>query len=373
MLKPLLQPNELPVDVIICHHHGAQMLDECLATLYNGTMIPQHVIVVDNASADGSYEMLLEKYPQVDVMRSEINLGFVKGNMLAYNSLTQTPNTYLWLLNNDTLVGETCLQELYNTMETMPEVAASQPKIISIPYEGCFDYAGGAGGYLDAYGFPLARGRLLTTLETDTGQYDQVAEIFWASGATFFVRHSVTCEVELFDESYYAVSEEVDLSWRILLRGYKIICQPKATLRHYGGFTPDKMSAQGMYLRHRNSIMTMLKNYSQASLWRVMPMRILLEFMAIAFALQKGDLRYAYAVVRSAYWLISNMGMIMSQRRYVQKDLRRVSDKAIQHLFYPTSIALTYYLGGVKHFNDLNWADKDKNILSEIITEKVQV
>lgn len=349
------------------------MLDACLATLYRGTMIPDRVIVVDNASDDGSAALLCEKYPQVQVIRSEVNLGFVSGNMVAYNTLHDTHNKYLWLLNNDTIVDETCLEELYSTLEHHAHVAAAQPKIISIPYEGRFDYAGGAGGYLDIYGFPFARGRVLTTLEKDNGQYDQPKRIFWASGATFFVRHAVTREVDLFDTAYYAVSEEIDLSWRILLRGYDIVCQPRAKIRHHGGFTPDKMTAQGMYLRHRNSLMTMLKNYSKRSLARYLPMRIVLELMAIVYALAKGNTSYAYAVVRSATWLVRNFRAIMRQRRYVQNSLRCVPDSAIRPLMYPASIALTYYLRRRKRFSALRWRDKQSHPINIDIPRPVDV
>ncbi len=348
-------PPLVPVDVIICHHHGRDRLAACLAALYGGTHVPQRVVVVDNASRDGSAELLHEQYPQVQVLQSAVNLGFVRGNMLAYRTLQDAPNPYLWLLNNDTVVSADCLHALYQTLEHAPSIAAVQPKMISIPYAGRFDYAGGAGGYLDRYGFPFARGRLLTTLEADEGQYDTPAYILWASGASFFVRHAVTQEVDLFDESYYAVSEEIDLSWRIWLRGYHVVAQPRAVVWHHGGFTPDSMHAQGMYYRHRNSIMTLLKNASRRQLRRVLPMRILLELLAILYALSQGDARYAYAVMRSAAWLVRHMRMIMRQRHYVQTTLRTVSDEALQHLFYPRSIALTYYLGRVRHFSALDW------------------
>jgi len=358
---PSITQQEIPVSVIICHHRNPNLIDRTLGALFQSTYRPSEVIVVDNASRDGSVDCIERKYPSVTLLKSEANLGFVRGNIFAYNSIDRKRHKYIWLLNNDTEVDCQCLEYLYKTMEGDRQIAAVQPKVLSLEAIGHFDYAGGAGGYIDAYGFPFARGRILTQLELDSGQYDRAASIFWASGASILLRTKAVEEIGFFDEEFGAVSEEVDLSWRLLLSGYQIVCQPKAVTHHVGGFTPKRMSANNMYLRHRNSIMTMLRNHSTSSLLQFLPGRIALEVLAFGYAIAQGNFSYAFAVIRSAVWLIANMSLILGRRQRIQKN-RRVSDHDLQHLIYPGSIALTYFIGGKRRFSDLQWSKRNEQV-----------
>ncbi len=344
--------NLAPVDVIICHHRGLRWLERCLSTLYNGSVTPARVVVVDNGSSDGSREMLAARFPQVHVLHNTLNVGFVRGNLQARAYLADSDAAYLWLLNHDTEVAPDALAKLLRALRDDPQTAAVQPKMRSIPYAGRFDYAGAAGGYLDVYGYPFARGRVFEALERDHGQYDTCVPIFWASGASFFVRTRVLDEVGFLDARYYAVSEEIDLSWRIWLAGYRILSVPDAVVYHHGGFRPGQMSADGMYLRHRNSLMTLLKNYSTRSLWRYLPLRLLLEAVALAYYLLIGRPAFAWALLRGLGWLLRHLPCIWRERRDVQQRVRRVPDSALRPVLYPVSVVWLYHMRNQSKYTD---------------------
>ena len=345
-------PNVAPVDVIICHHRGLRWLERCLSSLYAGTLVPAQVVVVDNGSSDGSRAMLAARFPQVHVLHNPVNVGFVRGNLQARSYLTGGESDYLWLLNHDTEVAPDALEHLLNALRDDPQTAAVQPKMRSIPYAGRFDYAGAAGGHLDVYGYPFARGRVFETLERDNGQYNSCVPIFWASGASFFVRNRVLDEVGFLDARYYAVSEEIDLSWRIWLAGYRILSVPQAVVYHHGGFRPGQMSADGMYLRHRNSLMTLLKNYSSTSLWRYLPVRLLLELIALLYYVLIGRFGFAWAVLRALAWVVRHLPHIWRERRHVQRHVRRLPDSALRQLLYPASVAWAYHIRNRRRYTD---------------------
>lgn len=344
-----------PVDVVICHHRNRAWLDACLQALYNSTQVPARVVVVDNGSVDGSRELLDECYPQVEVLHNRQNVGFVQGNLQGYAHLAGSDSQYLWLLNHDTVVAADALEHMLATLAAQPQTAAVQPKMRSIPYPGKLDYAGGAGGYLDAYGYPFARGRIFNTLEHDNGQYDDSVPIFWASGASFLVRYSTLDEVGFLDERYYAVSEEIDLSWRIWLAGYRILSVPNAVVYHQGGFRPGRMDAHGMYLRHRNSLITLLKNYSTRNLWRYFPTRLLLEFAAMGYNLLRGQPRFAWAGLCALASVCRQLPHILRKRRRVQQHIRRVPDDVLHDVLYPAAIAWQYHVRKRQFFSDYLW------------------
>ncbi len=177
---------------------------------------------------------LNRNYPHIRMIRFNKNFGFAKG----YNeALKQVEADYYVILNSDVEVEPDWLDPMVDLLENDPTIAACQPKILSFDNKRMFEYAGAAGGWLDKYGYPFAKGRIFDVCEEDHGQYDQTEPIFWASGAALFIRAPVFHEMKGFDEYFFAHQEEIDLCWRIQLAGHKIYSCPASVVYHVGGGT----------------------------------------------------------------------------------------------------------------------------------------
>ena len=195
--------------------------------------------------------MLREEFPAVRLILLEQNHGFAEGYNLALNKVDAE---YVVLLNSDVEVTEHWLEPLVAYMDTHPEVAACQPKIRSWHQKQMFEYAGAAGGYIDRYGYPFCRGRMMGTMERDEGQYDTVVPVFWATGAALFIRLTDYTDVGGLDARFFAHMEEIDLCWRLRSRGRGIVCIPQSVVYHVGAATLKKESPRKTFLNFRNTL-----------------------------------------------------------------------------------------------------------------------
>lgn len=263
------------------------------------------MIVADNGSTDNSVKFLEAQYPQIELILLEDNHGFAKGYNLA---LMQVEADYYILLNSDVKVTPGWIEPLVSLAESDRQIAACQPKILSFKHPEYFEYAGAAGGWLDHYGYPFARGRVFDLCEVDEGQYDNVQPIFWASGAAMFVRASIFHEAGGFDNFFFAHQEEIDLCWRIQLLGYKIYSCPQSVVYHVGGGTLPKGNSLKTYLNFRNNHIMLYKNMSGFRKLLVIPFRILLDAVSAFKSLLSGDGGYFIAVVSAhlsfAKWVL---------------------------------------------------------------------
>jgi len=329
------------IAVIIPHYNGVEILRDCLRSLYDSTQLPLEVILVDNASTDDSAKMVRAEFPTVRILPQFHNLGFA-GGCNAGIRVTQAP--FVLILNNDTIHQPGWLELLLDKLHSDPEVAVVQPKILSWQKRDQFDYSGAAGGEMDIFGFPFARGRIFENIEIDNGQYDDLpARIFWASGTAFLARRELLLNAGLFDETFFAHMEEIDLQWRLQLIGYKITVEPRAVIWHRSGFTLGAEAPLKKYLNHRNSLLMFLTNYKPLLTAYLLPMRILLDWMALVFSLVKLDFGRAGAILKAHGWILVHPGIIHVRRRQV-KALRRVPDSQIIERLYRGSIALGFYL-----------------------------
>ena len=174
------------IAVVILNWNGCEMLRSFLPSVvrYSKTEGAK-IYVADNGSTDASVDMLRQEFPDVHLIILKENLGFAEGYNLA---LQQVSAEYVMLLNSDVEVTEHWLVPLVSYMDAHPEVAACQPKIRSWRQKELFEYAGAAGGFIDRYGYPFCRGRIMSAVEKDNGQYDTVVPVFWATGAALFIR-----------------------------------------------------------------------------------------------------------------------------------------------------------------------------------------
>ena len=220
------------------------------------------VIVADNASQDGSAERLAERFPKVPRILLDRNYGFTGG----YNrALAQLDGyDYFLLLNSDIEVPEGWLEPLVRYMDAHPECGACGPKLHAWQDRDRFEYAGAAGGFLDAYGYPFCRGRILNRVEQDRGQYDgAVQEVLWVTGACLLVRSRVWNELGGLDGRFFAHMEEIDLCWRMQLAGYKVCVVPDAVVWHVGGGTLPNGSPRKLELNYRNSLLMLDNNLAR--------------------------------------------------------------------------------------------------------------
>lgn len=175
----------IKVSIIIPHYNGRDILKDCLDSLRQSTYPHREILLVDNGSTDGSLEMVEKEYPQVHIIRNKVNLGFAGGCNVG---ITHATGNIFLILNNDTIHDPGWIEPMVQWLDTHPLAATVMPKILSYNRRDRFDYSGAAGGFMDYYGYPFARGRLFDYLETDQGQYDTPMEIFWSSGTAFMVR-----------------------------------------------------------------------------------------------------------------------------------------------------------------------------------------
>ena len=333
--------------IVILNWNGENYLQQFLPVLIENTTLPGvEIIVADNASTDSSLQVLKENFPTIRTIVLDKNYGFAGG----YNkALDQIEADYFVLLNSDVEVTANWLQPLLEYMNGHKEVAACQPKIRSYYQRTCFEHAGAAGGYIDRYGFPFCRGRVLGVAEEDNGQYDTIADIFWATGACLLIRSEVYRKVGGLDDEFFAHMEEIDLCWRLKSRGYRIVCIPESVVFHVGGGALGYESPYKTYLNFRNNLLMLYKNLPAALLDKTMNRRFIFDYVAALQLFITGKPKNASSVFKA--------------RRDFKKLLPDFVEKRKQNILYSTndstssifqkSIILEYYLKGKKIFSEL--------------------
>jgi GT2 family glycosyltransferase len=270
--------------IVILNYNTCHLLNTYLPSVVKYSE-GHRIIFVDNASKDDSVNFVQENYPQIEVIQLEENFGFTGG----YNrALKQIDAKYYCLLNTDVEVTQGWIEPIINLMQSDEKIAVCQPKLLSYTEKNKFEYAGAAGGFIDYLGYPFCVGRIFDKIEEDKGQYDQIREIFWASGAAFFIKSELYHQLGGLDENYFAHFEEIDLCWRLKNEGYKIYCNPNSIVYHLGGGTLNKTSPFKTYLNFRNSLLTLYKNLPQNKVDSILRKRKILDFIAaLTFLLKR--------------------------------------------------------------------------------------
>lgn len=336
------------IAVVILNWNGCEMLRSFLPSVVRFSEADGAVVyVADNGSTDASVEVLCREFPTVRLILLEENQGFADG----YNkALLEVDAEYVVLLNSDVEVTEHWLQPLADYMEAHPEAAACQPKIRSWRQKGKFEYAGAAGGFLDRYGYPFCRGRIMGVVEEDKGQYDTIIPVFWATGAALFIRLKDYCEAGGLDGRFFAHMEEIDLCWRLRARGRQIVCVPQSVVYHVGGATLKKENPRKTYLNFRNNLVMLYKNLPTEELSKVMRVRTVLDYVAAFQYLLQGQLSNAKAVLR-ARKDYKQLRPCFSEAR--EENLRKNCVNPIPERI-KSSILWQFYVRGKKHFSQLS-------------------
>ncbi|MFK7814031.1 MAG: glycosyltransferase family 2 protein [Maribacter sp.] len=283
------------IAVVILNWNGKGLLESYLPSVMNYSE-GADIYVADNASSDDSVAFVKANYPAVKVVQNSSNGGFVKG----YNDALKHVDADVYcLLNSDVEVSPNWLEPIKKAFEDLPEASIIQPKILDLKKKDHFEYAGAAGGFIDQLGYPFCRGRIFQSLEKDEGQYDDLKEIFWATGACMFIKSDVFFDLGGFDEDYFAHQEEVDLCWRAKNSGHKVYYVGTSKVYHLGGSTLSNMNPKKTFLNFRNSLFSITKNLPLRKAFLIIFIRLLLDAIAALRFVFQLKLLHCFAILRA--------------------------------------------------------------------------
>ena len=333
--------------IVILNWNGAKMLQQYLPSVLQYSREEATVYVADNASSDNSLEMLRTRFPEVRIITLEKNWGFAEG----YNkALAQIDAEYYLLLNSDIEVTHHWLTPMIEFLDAYADVAACQPKLLSIFDKDYFEYAGASGGFLDRFGYPFCRGRIFETVERDNGQYDYATDILWATGAALMIRARDYWNVGGLDGRFFAHNEEIDLCWRLRILGRRIVCLPESYVYHVGGGTLPQSNPMKTFLNFRNNLTMLYKCLPDEELKPVMRWRWWLDYLAAwEMLILKHNLGDFKAIFRARHAFRRWKKNFADDRRKIQKS--RVAEKIPEQKSF--SLLWQYYVKGKKTFADL--------------------
>lgn len=333
------------VAVVVLNYNGKHWLEKFLPDVLKKSTTAD-VIIADNASTDGSVEWLLNHYPEVRCIRFTTNLGYTGG----YNeALKQVTADIYVLLNSDIEVTDNWLTPVVEFLESNPNAAAAQPKILQYTNQGQFEYAGASGGYIDKLGFTFCRGRVFETHENDHGQYDDAVEVFWASGACMFIKSKAFHELGGLDDSFFAHMEEIDLCWRLKNQGYSVWVIPASKVYHVGGGTLNKQNALKTYLNFRNNLELIYKNIEQNFLIKTIFLRMIFDGIAAFKFLFSNGFSHFWAIIRAHLHFYRILPQIRKKRKYLKTKISNRNTKGV----YLGYIVIDYFVRKKKTFADI--------------------
>jgi hypothetical protein len=323
------------IAIVILNWNTKKYLEKFLPVLIENSNIPGvKIYVADNGSTDGSAEYLRREHPNIKLIEFPENYGFTGG----YNkALAQIEAKYYLLLNSDIEVTPNWLEPLKELMDNDEQIGACMPKIRSYNKPEFFEYAGAAGGYIDKYGYPFCRGRIMNVLEEDRGQYNNETEIFWATGACMMVRSNIFHQLGGLDNDFFAHMEEIDLCWRIQNAGYKVMYTHRSIVFHIGGGSLSSESPFKLFLNFRNNLYLLYKNLPHKRLLPILTKRMFLDIFSALIYLLNGTPRKAAAVFKAHIAFLKHKRKFKEKRQQLpgQNELpRQMVQKSMLYDFF---------------------------------------
>jgi len=337
--------NKTKTAIVILNWNGKKYLEQFLPSVIKYSQSEENkVFVADNGSTDDSVSFLKENFPEINLILFNKNYGFTGG----YNkALQQIEAEYFVLLNSDVEVSENWINPVVSLMDTDKKIAAAVPKILAYHNKKQFEYAGASGGFIDKFGYPFCRGRILSKTEEDKGQYDTVRDIFWASGAAMFVRADLYKEFGGLDDDFFAHMEEIDLCWRFKNAGYRIVVNPKSVVYHVGGGALPNESSFKIYLNFRNNLFLLLKNLPGNKLIPVIFSRLILDGLSGAVYLLNLKFSFFFAIFKAHFGFYGKMAKMYKKRK--EQNMTKIKHEEI----YEKSIVFSYFLKKKDTFDKL--------------------
>jgi GT2 family glycosyltransferase len=331
----------LKIAIVILNWNGQKLLEQFLPSVVDFSSKEATIYIADNASTDSSINYVRSSFPSIKIVENNINGGYAKG----YNDALKSIDADIYcLLNSDVEVTQNWLMPIIDIFKSEKNTAIIQPKLLDFKNKTKFEYAGAAGGFIDLFGYPFCRGRVFNHLETDKGQFNDVKEIFWASGACLFIRAKVYHQLEGFDEDYFAHQEEIDLCWRTQNIGYKIKYVGSSLVYHVGGATLQQANPHKTFLNFRNSLLNVVKNVPKKWFLFVIFSRLLLDGIAgIKFIIELRPI-HTWAIIKAHYSFYKNLNRFLKKRKKILKK---------EGYNLHNSIVWQYFALGRKKFNQL--------------------
>jgi len=324
------------IAVVVLNWNGVNLLEQFLPSII-AFSDEATIYVADNASNDTSISFIKENYPIIKIIQNSENYGFANGYNIA---LQQVEEEYYALVNSDIEVTKNWLTPILSLFESEKEIAIIQPKILDYKNKEYFEYAGAAGGFIDKYGYPFCRGRIFETTEKDHHQYDDEKDIFWASGACFFIKKEVYRKLNGFDGDFFAHQEEIDLCWRAFHLGYKTKYTSKSNVYHVGGATLNEGNPKKTFLNFRNSLLMLVKNLPKNKLLPIIFIRLVLDGIAGIKFIFQGKFKHFLAILKAHFYFYHLISRNLKKRNKVQTE----------NYFHSKSIVYTYFVKGGKVF-----------------------
>jgi len=320
----------MKIAVVILNWNGKELLEQFLPAVISYSD-EATIHIADNASSDDSISYVRKHYSEINIIQNKENGGYAKG----YNDALQYIEADVYcLLNSDIEVTKNWLQPILTTFKNDSNIAAIQPKILDYKDKTKFEYAGASGGFIDKYGYPYCRGRIFDTIETDTGQYNDTVDIFWASGACLFIKSNVFHQLNGFDEDYFAHQEEIDLCWRIQNLGHQIKYVGASTVYHVGGATLATQNPKKTFLNFRNSLFNLLKNTPKNKGFELIFTRLCLDGLAGVKYLFELKPLHTLAIIKAHFSFYGNLSKMLKKRATSQKKQNYYSTKSIVWDYY---------------------------------------
>lgn len=337
-------------------HYLKRFLPFLLATTYGN----KQVYVIDNNSTDDSIPLLQDQFPTVRILAMKTNKGFAGG----YNfGLEQIDTDYYLIVNSDIEVTPGFIEPLVQLLENNPDIGICQPKLLALDNREMFEYAGAAGGWIDQLCLPFTRGRVLTTIEKDLGQYDTTEELFWATGACMCFSSRLFQKVGGFYDYYYMHQEDIDLCWRVRNMGYSIYACPQSVVYHKGGGTLSWENYLKTFLTFRNNYILISRNLPFFHACAVVGIRLITDFFGWFYFLGRHEPGVSKAMLKAALsyfrWLILRPGPKNRQPKGWKKTTA----------IYKGTILIPYFLRNKRKFTELvrtNTAPHAERALKEI-------
>ncbi len=339
------------VSIVLLSYNSLPLVKKFLPLIVGTTrhLSGVEIVVVDNASTDETGIWIQENHPEVRLLTLQKNAGFTGGYT---ESLPQIKAKNYVLISSDIEVTPGWLEAGLELLDSAEDIAAVQPKVKSFDQRDEFEYAGAAGGYIDFLGYPFCRGRLVNSMEKDLGQFEDVREIFWASGACLFIKADVYHQAGGLDNDFFAHMEEIDLAWRLKNMGYRIMYQPKAEIYHMGGYVIQYGSPGKIFRNHRNNLIMLLKNLPSSEVWWKIPVRFLLDYATFVKMLFDGNPKSSMAVIKAHNDFILQFPKWYKKRKSVQKLFIKNRNT---YGICSKSLVAQFFLHGKRKFSELNW------------------
>ena len=338
-----METQKINTAIIILNWNGIDLLKKFLPTLIAKSK-NANIYIADNASTDNSIKFLEDNYTSIKILQNKTNCGFAGGYNLALSNLHEE---FFILINSDIEVTDNWISPIIELLKKDEFISACQPKILDYNNKEKFEYAGASGGFIDFLGYPFCRGRIFSHIENDFNQYEDIKEVFWASGACLFIRSKHFNEVNGFDNDFFAHQEEIDLCWRLKNLGYKVMVNPESIVYHVGGGTLNSSSPFKTYLNFRNNLFMLFKNLHILSLFSVLFLRLFLDgIAALSLLTKKKGLMHLLAVLRAHFSFYLSLPSLIKKRSLIKQKNNLIGR-------FNFIILIKFYFKKIRKFSEL--------------------